>query len=684
MWGHQASIPGPRMTDFLLLAFTFLFAGVVAVPIATRLGLGSVLGYLLAGIAISPILAWLGVDVISIQHFAEFGVVMMLFLVGLELEPKLLWSMRTRLLGLGGLQVSITTLAVMAIAMAFGHSWTIALGIGLVLGLSSTAIVLQTLNEKGLMKSEGGQSSFSVLLFQDIAVIPMLAFIPLLAMPELMDVAGEASYAATEHGDNHGADHGDDHHGDGHGSSLSLVANLSPWQAAIVTFGAIAFVVFAGSYLTSPLFRFIARAGLRELFTATALMMVIGIALLMSLVGLSPALGTFIAGVVLANSEYRHELESDIDPFRGLLLGLFFMTVGAGINFALLADNPGMLVGLTIGLMALKAAILWMLAVIFNVRGSDRWLMALGLSQAGEFGFVLISFTVASSVIPTSVAETLSLVVAMSMLLTPVLFILHDKLIAKHFAGEQGREADDMDEDKPIIIAGHGRVGGIVDRMLSAAGYETTVVDFSSKQLDNLRVFGIDKVFFGDATRPDLLNAAGIKEAKLLVVALDGKEDITRLVEYVVQACPDTHVVARAVDRHHVYELWEAGCRDIIRETYDSSIRIGRSALEALGIERPAAQAMADEFDMVDRWSMRQVADVFDSSVPATENEAYINKVLEIMGEREQELRDRMSKVREGEDPGPFEGRRAGTQPTSDEGGSNDGGSTDGATSPVQ
>ena len=305
------------MTDFLLLAFVFLIAGVIAVPIATRLGLGSVLGYLIAGIAISPLLVGFGVDIIAIQHFAEFGVVMMLFLVGLELEPKVLWQMRAKLLGLGGLQVVGTTVLVMGVAMAFGLYWTIALAVGLVLALSSTAIVLQTLNEKGLMKTEGGQSSFSVLLFQDIAVIPMLAFIPLLAMPELMDLGADASHEA------HGAEsgHGDDHHGDGHGPSLSLVNSLPAWAAGLVTIGAIGAVVLGGIYLTRPLFRFIAMAGLRELFVAAALMLVIGIALLMTLVGLSPALGTFLAGVVLANSEYRHELESNIDPLPGSALG---------------------------------------------------------------------------------------------------------------------------------------------------------------------------------------------------------------------------------------------------------------------------------------------------------------------------------------------------------------------------
>lgn len=644
------------MTDFLLLAFIFLIAGVVSVPIATRLGLGSVLGYLIAGIVISPVLAILNVDVISIQHFAEFGVVMMLFLVGLELEPKLLWSMRGKLLGLGGGQVGLTTLGVMGIALLFGLSWTIALAVGLVLALSSTAIVLQTLNEKGLMKSDGGQSSFSVLLFQDIAVIPMLALLPLLALPELMDVAGEVAHGA----DGHGADagHGDGSHGDDHGdhgSGLSLVAGLNGWQTALVNLGAIAAVVGAGSFLTRPVFRFIAGANLRELFTATALMMIVGIALLMSLVGLSPALGTFLAGVVLANSEYRHELESDIDPFKGLLLGLFFMTVGAAIDFNLLAENLGLIILLTIGLIALKACVLLVLSFAFGITGGDRWLMALGLAQAGEFGFVLLSFAVSNSVLPQGLADQLLLVVALSMLLTPLLFILYDRVIAPRYVGSEEREADEIEEQGQIIIAGGGRVGGLVRRILTAAGYKLTVIDYNARHLENMRTFGVT-IYYGDATRPDMLHAAGIDEAKVIVIAIDDREKITELVRYVAQTHPQVHIVARAVDRHHVYELWAAGCRDIIRETYDSSLRMGRSAFEAMGVTRDSAEQMVEAFNKMDRDSMIALADAFDPAIPATQNEEYVARVKELAGTRQQELHDQMMEILEGADVATAEG----------------------------
>lgn len=619
------------MTDFLLLSFIFLIAGVIAVPIASRLGLGSVLGYLIAGIVISPILSLLGVDVISIQHFAEFGVVMMLFLVGLELQPKALWDMRGQLIGLGGGQVVLTTLAVMGIAMALGQTWQISLAIGLVFALSSTAIVLQTLGEKGLLKSDGGQGSFSVLLTQDIAVIPMLALLPLLAMmPEAADLA---HVAADTHGD--------------HAEPMSLVAGLNGWQTALATLGAVGAVVVGGSLLTGPLFRFIAAANLRELFTATALMMVIGIALLMSLVGLSPPLGTFLAGVVLANSAYRHELESDIDPFRGLLLGLFFMTVGAGVNFGLLGENIVAVLAMTLGLMALKALILIGLAYVFKIRGAGKWLMALSLAQAGEFGFVLLSFTVANNVLPSALSDLLLLVVALSMLLTPALFILYDRVIAPRYAATDDREADTMPENAKIIIAGAGRIGGLIDRIMRAAGHETTVIDYNSRRLEISERFGT-KHYFGDATRPDLLAAAGLGEAQILVVAIDDREGISQIVEYAHSTYPNLHIIARATDRDHVYDLWAHGCRDIIRETYDSSLRMGKSVFEAMGADPDSAQKMVDAFNAHDRRAMIAIADVHKPGVAPHENPEYVAKVRDMRGAWEAEVRSEIAAIRSG------------------------------------
>ena len=638
------------MTDFLLLATIFLVAGVIAVPVASRLGLGSVLGYLIAGIVISPLLGFLNVDVISIQHFAEFGVVMMLFLVGLELQPKSLWEMRGKLVGLGGGQILFTALAVMGVAMALGQTWQISLAIGLVMSLSSTAIVLQTLGEKGLMRSDGGQGSFSVLLAQDIAVIPMLALLPLLAvMPEVADVAADAAHGADHGGDHsgdHGGGHGDDH-GDGHGASMSLVDGLTGWQTALVNLAAIAAVLGIGSFLTGPLFRYIAAANLRELFTATALMLVIGIALLMSLVGLSPALGTFLAGVVLANSAYRHELESDIDPFRGLLLGLFFMTVGASIDFGLLGANIVPVVAMTVGLIAVKAIIVMVLAYLFRIRGADKWLMALGLAQAGEFGFVLLSFTVSNNILPTATSDLMLLVVAISMLVTPALFILYDRVIAPRYSHAEEREADEMPDGSKIIIAGGGRVGGLAERILRAAGHEVTVIDYNSRRLAIMERFGL-KQYFGDARRPDLLHAAGIDEARILIVAIDDREGISEIVKYVRSAHPDVHVIARATDRDHVYDLWYLGCRDIIRETYDSTLRMGRSALEALGVDRSRAQDMVDAFNEQDREAMIAIADVHEVGVAPHENDAYVARVQELRGAWEERLIARMAAIREG------------------------------------
>ena len=622
------------MSEVLLLGLIFLTAAVVFVPLASRFGLGSVLGYLIAGIAISPLLSTLRVDVLAVQHFAEFGVVIMLFLVGLELEPRRIWQMRTRLLGLGGAQVTGTAALIALAASLLGQPWNISLAIGLILALSSTAIVLQTLSEKGLMRCDGGEAGFSVLLFQDIAVIPMLAFMPLLASPDLLDGLSAVMPGV--------------HSGEDHSANWNLVADLGPGQKTLATLAAMAVVVLCGHYLTRPLFRFVASAGLRELFTVTALCIVIGIAFLMTLVGLSPALGTFLAGVVLATSEYRHELESDIVPFRGLLLGLFFITVGASIDFNLLSQNPLMVLALVFGLIALKSVVLLLLGLLFRIRGSQRWLLALSLAQAGEFGFVLLSFTVTNGILPKAIADQMLLIVALSMLVTPLLFVVFERIISPIYARSQELPADEIDQQNSIIIAGRGRMGGVVDRMLKVAGYQATVIDYSSRHLDILRRFGL-QAYFGDATRPDLLHSAGIEQARLLIVTIDDKEQITKLVDYALRNYPKLHVIARAIDRHHVYQLWAHGCRDIIRETYDSSLRIGRSAFEALGISREVAEKMKDEFDKTNRRVMVEVADVYDVNVPFYENEAFIAKVRQTTDTWEAELQERLIAIRNSE-----------------------------------
>lgn len=606
------------MTEFFLLGGLFLLSSTIMVPIATKLKMGSVLGYIIAGILLSPILALLNVDVVTLQHFAEFGVVMMLFLVGLELEPKVLWQMRAKLVGLGGLQVTVTAALVTMIAMAFGLEFKTALAIGFVFSLSSTAIVIQTLSEKGLMGSNGGKDSFSVLLVQDIVFIPMLAILPLLALPEL--AAQADSTAAASH------------------ASYSLVSGLSGLQRAGVTILAVASIVFLGIKLSGPFFNFAASAKLREILVAKALLWVFGISLLMSLVELSPALGTFIAGVVLANSEYRHQIESDIDPFKGLLLGLFFITVGASIDFTLLYNELTKVLSLTFGLMALKALVLFGLSKLFKMRGSNKWLFTLGLAQAGEFAFVLLAYAVTSNVMARDLSDLLLLVVALSMLLTPLLFIFQEKFLSGGEETKADRDADEIEEQSSVVIAGHGRFGGIVNRMLRGLGYETTVLDFNYENLDALRTIGI-KVYFGDATRSDLLHSAGLEKAEIFVIAIDEKEQITELVKYCTKHYPNLHVIARAVDRHHVYDLYAAGCRDIIRESFDSSVRAGRSALEAMGIHPFEAERKARNFVKMDQEMMVKLASVYKPDVPFHQNKEYVKRVQEVREDSEAELR---------------------------------------------
>ncbi|PAW11677.1 potassium transporter [Vibrio sp. V1B] len=614
------------MTGIFLQAFVYLIAAVVAVPLAKRLGLGSVLGYLIAGVVIGPIIGLVGEETTTIQHFAEFGVVMMLFLVGLELEPKMLWAMRNRLMGLGGLQVGGTAALIMAIALYFDQSWTIALAIGLIFALSSTAIVLQTFSEKGLTKTEGGQNAFSVLLFQDIAVIPMLAFIPLLALPELVEQAQSAAQAAAEHHE-----------------ELSLVAGLPGWAYGLVITASIAIVVVGGHFLSRPLFRYVASSGLREIFTATALMLVIGIAALMSLVGLSPALGTFLAGVVLANSEFRHELESNIEPFKGLLLGLFFITVGAGIDFSVLFSDFGLIIGLTLGVMILKAAILFALAFIFRIKGSNRWLFTLSLAQAGEFGFVLLSFSVQNHVIPFELSQTLALVVAISMFLTPGLFILFDKVIIPRFESESNeRESDTIEEQGTVIIAGIGRFGQIVNRLLVSNGVETVVLDHQASQIDNMRQIGT-RAYFGDATRPDMLHTAGIEHASALVVAIDNQESSVELVKYVKHTYPNVTVIARAFDRGHGYLLRQAGADIIESETYHSALEIGGHAMKAIGIHPFFTEQQKSTYRRVED---RKSNMLYEAWVDDSEGERYDNNFRQLFIHLEEKMAEEMQKDR--------------------------------------
>lgn len=600
------------MESFLLQATTYLAAAVIAVPVAKRLGLGSVLGYLIAGLIIGPFLGLVGSEMRDLQHFAEFGVVMMLFIVGLELEPKALWDMRARLIGLGLMQIVLTAAAIMAAGIALNQPAPVSLAIGLIFALSSTAIVVQTLNEKNLMPTGGGRSAFSVLLSQDIAVIPMLAFIPLLSVRGLHNQ------------ESHALDHKD--------VSMSLVEGLPNWGVTLVTIGAVVAVILIGTYVARPVFRYIARSRLQEMFTAIALLLVVGIALLMTLVGLSAALGTFLAGVVLANSEFRHELESNIEPFKGLLLGLFFITVGAGINFGLLVENFLVVIGLTLGVMLIKGLVLFALALIFRLRGRDKWLFTLSLAQAGEFGFVMLTTSVQNNVIPAETSEILALIVALSMMLTPLLFILYEKLRLLGEVQETQRADDTIDEQGPVIIVGIGRFGQIINRMALAAGIKTVVIDHHIDQIEQMRKFGV-KGYFGDPTRPELLHAAGLAKARVLVIAVDQPKAALTLVKHARRERPDLHIIARAYDRTQVYELYRAGATDIVRETFDSSIRASKYLLSAMGWNSFDVDNAAEAFVKADSGAVRELAELWNPDIPIQENTAYVERARTINSE---------------------------------------------------
>ncbi|WP_170764427.1 monovalent cation:proton antiporter-2 (CPA2) family protein [Ruegeria lacuscaerulensis] len=614
------------MDDFLYQASIYLAAAVIAVPLSARLGLGSVLGYLAAGIIIGPVFGLVGAETESLQHVAEFGVVMMLFLIGLELEPRALWDMRDRLLGLGGLQVGLSTIAIACVAMYANHPWSVALAVGLTLSLSSTAIVLQTLSEKGLMQTNGGRSTFSVLLTQDIAVIPILALLPLLALPAMPHIESDGSI-------DRGAT---DLHDAGH-HSLSLVEGLPGWAVTLVTIGAIAFVILAGVYLTRPLFRFIHATRLREMYTALALMIVVGISFLMTLVGLSPALGAFLAGVVLASSEFRHEMESDLEPFKGLFLGLFFITVGAGIDVAYFFNDPLELFGLALLVILTKGIILYLVGRAFKLRGRDHWLFTLGLAQAGEFGFVLLAFSTQQNVIPPDLSQKLLMIIALTMLITPLLFIIYD-LLSRHIGeGAPLPEPDEIDEKGPVIIAGIGRFGQIVNRLVRASGFKTVVLDHDIETVQLMRRFGV-KGFLGDPTRPELLRAAGLEKAAVLVAAMDDPKQVTRLVSFARRQRPDLHIVARAHDRTHVYQLYQAGADDIVREMFDGSLRAGRYVLENIGLSEYEAAQAEQTFYHHDRSSVRELAELWIPGMPTADNKRYIDRARQLEKELETEL----------------------------------------------
>ena len=541
-------------------ALIYLAAAVICVPIAKRLGLGAVLGYLIAGALIGPWGLRFIEDVESTMHFSEFGVVLMLFVIGLELEPKRLMTMRKSVFGGGSLQMALCSMALAGGAMLLGLDWKTALVVAAALALSSTAIAVATMTERNFLPTPTGQASFAILLFQDIAAIPLLAIVPLLG--------------------------------------AQTVANADPgWLNALKAFGAIGAVIVIGLYFTRPVLRVVAATDLREVFTAFALLLVIGISQVMLLAGLSMGLGAFLAGVLLASSEYRHALETDIEPFKGLLLGLFFISVGMAVDFGLLISKPGMVAVLVLGFLLVKIVMLWVVARTIGINQKQRWLFAILLSQGGEFAFVVFGASRLAGVLSKEWDALLTIAVALSMATTPLLLIAHDGWMARMECAKGGKdEADVIDEkDAPVIIAGFGRFGQIVGRLLLANGARAVVLDHDPDQIELLRKFGT-KVFYGDATRLDLLHAAGANNATLLVNAIDDVEDSLKLTDIVRENFPHLKVVARARNVTHYVQLRQRGVEIVERETFESAIMAGRHALEALGFDRFRARDMANIF----------------------------------------------------------------------------------------
>lgn len=573
-------------TNFLLQAIIYLTAAVICVPIAKKLGLSSILGYLLAGIIIGPyVLGFIGQEGQDIMHFAEFGVVMMLFLIGLELEPNKFWKMRKFILGMGAAQLIGTTLILFIGCLFFmDWKWETTLAISLALALSSTAIVLQTLKEKGLSNTSVGRSSFAVLLFQDIAVIPILAFLPLLSTVNL-----EATNDAPQ----------------------SLITGYASWLQTVIVVGIISTIYFAGRFVFVPLLHIIAKTRLQELFTASALLLVVGVSYLMQLIGLSPALGAFMAGVVLANSEFRHELEGDIAPFKGLLLGLFFLGVGASINFQLIIENPFFIFVFGAILTLVKFVVLFVISRFHKNKIDQNLLFAFGLSQAGEFGFVIMSFCMQLNIVPNILANQIMAVIAMSMVATPFLLLINERIIYPNTRIQEKeikKDNDYIDEDNPVIIAGFGHFGSTVGRLLRANQIKSTILDYDSDRIDLLRKMGY-KVYYGDATRLELLKAAGCENAKIFIAAIDNPTVNLQVIETLKKHFPNLKILTRARNRNDAYELIDHKVEHIYRETLYSAVNMGVDALVALGLRKYTATRQGQQFIKYDEITTRKLAE---------------------------------------------------------------------------
>ena len=540
---------------WLVNSFIYLTAAVIAVPLSRALGLGAIIGYLAAGMAIGPWGLRLVSNVDDILHFAEFGVVLMLFLVGLELEPRRLWSLRRPIFGWGSAQVLGCAAALAGVALALGVAWPTAVVAALGLALSSTAIALQVMQERNLLRTSSGQAGFSILLFQDVAAIPILALLPLLG--GLVDGVS--------------------------GSNPALPSVNRSWEA-IKVIGIVGGVILGGRLLLRPALRWIALSKTSEVFTAAALLLVVGIAMLMQWLGLSMALGAFLAGVLLADSEYRRELETDIEPFKGLLLGLFFIAVGMSIDFGVLIAHPGAMAAILLGFVVVKLLVIYVLAGAMKLPFQDRPVFTLLLAQGGEFAFVVFQAAAGARVFSPEVASLLIGAVALSMLLSPLLLLAVDRLLLPRYANCNVPVLEEISEpqDAPIIIAGFGRYGQIVGRMLSAQGIPSTVLDHDAEMIEAARAFGY-RVFYGDATRLDLLRTAGAATARILVVAVDDVEQSLAIVDLAREHFPNLALVARARDVTHWNGLRERGVTRVQREVFESSLVSAACVLELMG-----------------------------------------------------------------------------------------------------
>ncbi len=591
--------------SWLVNSFIYLAAAVIAVPVAKKLGLGSIIGYLVAGIAIGPWGLKLVTNVQDILAFAEFGVVLMLFLVGLELEPKRLWNLRRPIFGWGSAQVMACAAFITAAAMAFGVDWKIALVAGLGLALSSTAIALQAIGERNLMPTSSGQAGFSILLFQDVAAIPILALLPLLG-------------ALT--GDN------------------EATAQSSRALEALKIIAVIGGIILGGRLLLRPVLGWIAKSDTPEIFTAASLLLVVGIAALMHFVGLSMALGAFLAGVLLAESEYRRELETDIEPFKGLLLGLFFIAVGMSIDFGVLIQSPGLMAAILFGFLGLKLAIIYGIARAMKLPFQERPVFTVLLAQGGEFAFVVFQAAAGTNLFSMQTSSLLIGAVALSMLITPLLLIGVDKLILPGYARAGAAHMDEIAEQQsaPIIIAGFGRYGQIIGRMLLAQGVAPTVLDHDADMIETVRAFGY-RVFYGDATRLDLLRTAGAATAKILVVAVDSVEQSMKIIDLAKEHFPQLQIVARAKDVAHLNQLRDKGVMRVERELFESSLRSARAVLELLG--QPPHEARQNAM----RFRQHNLA-LLEQLYPHHKNRA---KLIVVAKQGRQQLEEQMAKERE-------------------------------------